>query len=156
MAERYPIASTRRSFLKTSAAASAVVTSISFSLRSAGAADIDLTAGKATIPLVGEGYPKTDVWAFNGQVPGPIIRARQNERLSVTVSNALTEPTTVHWHGLRVPVGMDGVPYLSQAPIEPGETFTYDFELKHATPGLIGITRISTAASKWAAGFMVR
>jgi len=132
MAERYPIASTRRSFLKTSAAASAVVTSISFSLRSAGAADIDLTAGKATIPLVGEGYPKTDVWAFNGQVPGPIIRARQNERLSVTVSNALTEPTTVHWHGLRVPVGMDGVPYLSQAPIEPGETFTYDFELKDA------------------------
>ena len=132
MAEPFSMASTRRRFLQAGAAASALVASSRFGMRSAAAAEIDLTAGKTTVPLVGEGYPDTDVWAFNGQVPGPVIRARQGERLRVAVSNALSEPTTVHWHGLRVPVGMDGVPRLSQPPIEPGETFVYDFELKDA------------------------
>lgn len=132
MAERFSMSSTRRRFLQASAAASAVMTGSPFGLRSARAAEIELTAGKATIPMVGEGYPETNVWAFNDQVPGPVIRARQGERLEVAVNNALSEPTTVHWHGLRVPIGMDGVPSLSQPPIEPGKTFTYDFELKDA------------------------
>ena len=56
-------------------------------------------------------------------------RSVQGERLEINVTNELAEPTTVHWHGLRVPVGMDGIPYLSQPPIEPGETFTYEFDL---------------------------
>ncbi|MEL6962177.1 MAG: multicopper oxidase family protein [Pseudomonadota bacterium] len=123
--------STRRRFLQTGVAASALGIA-SIDIRSAVAAEIELTAAEATIPLVGEGYPATDVWAFNDRVPGPVIRARQGERLNVTVTNALSEPTTVHWHGLRIPVGMDGVPHLSQPPIEPGKTFTYDFELKDA------------------------
>jgi FtsP/CotA-like multicopper oxidase with cupredoxin domain len=93
---------------------------------------IDLTVAPANVSLVGEGYPNTQVWAFNGSVPGPVIRAAQGERLKITVANDLAERTTVHWHGLRVPVGMDGVPYLSQPPIEPGQTFEYEFDLPDA------------------------
>ena len=52
--------------------------------------------------------------------------------MRVSVANALDEPTTVHWHGLRVPADMDGTPYLSQPPIEPGETFVYEFDLPDA------------------------
>ncbi len=84
------------------------------------------------MPLVGDGYPATDVWAYDGDVPGPVIRKRRGERLEVSVTNGLAEPTTVHWHGLRVPVGMDGVPYLSQPPIMPGERFRYAFDLEDA------------------------
>ena len=126
------IAPTRRRFLQASAAASAMVAGLPLGMRQATASKIDLTAGPASVPLVGDGYPETSVWAFNGRVPGPVIRAGQGERLEIAVTNTLSEPTTVHWHGLRVPVGMDGVPNLSQQPIEPGETFTYDFELKDA------------------------
>ncbi|MEZ5934096.1 MAG: multicopper oxidase family protein [Alphaproteobacteria bacterium] len=124
---------TRRSLLKAGAAASALAAGASFSLRAARAQEtVALTAGPAEVPLVGEGYPSTRVWAFNGSVPGPVIRARQGERLQIEVANALDEPTTVHWHGLRVPVAMDGVPYLSQAPIEPGGSFVYAFDLADA------------------------
>ena len=91
-----------------------------------------LVVQEAMAPLVDSEGPATKVWAFNGQVPGPVIRARQGERLRVEVENRLAEPTTVHWHGLRVPAAMDGVPWLSQTPIAPGETFVYDFELKDA------------------------
>lgn len=123
----------RRRFLQAGAAASATAAASSFSLRLAGAAsDRSLTAKPASVSLVGEGYPKTAVWAFNGRVPGPVIRAVQGERLKVPVTNELAEPTTVHWHGLRLPVEMDGVPYLSQPPIEPGQSFTYEFDLPDA------------------------
>lgn len=76
--------------------------------------------------------PPTRAWLFNGQAPGPVLRARQGEMLTVEVDNQLPEPTTVHWHGLRVPVEMDGVPYLSQPPIKPGERFTYRLPLEDA------------------------
>ncbi len=132
MTEQTSITSTRRRFLQAGAAASAMASGASIAMRAAAAAEIELTVGKTTVPLVGEGHPETDVWAFNGSVPGPVIRARQGDRLTIAVSNTLSEPTTVHWHGLRVPIGMDGVPHLSQPPIEPGETFAYDFELKDA------------------------
>ncbi len=131
MVEQLSTTSTRRRFLQTGVAVSALGAA-SIDMRSAVAVEIELTAAEATIPLVGEGHPATDVWAFNDRVPGPVIRARQGERLNVAVTNGLSEPTTVHWHGLRIPVGMDGVPHLSQPPIKPGETFTYDFELKDA------------------------
>jgi FtsP/CotA-like multicopper oxidase with cupredoxin domain len=133
MAARDRLNLTRRSLLRTGAAASAFAASMPFGLRAAAAAPtIELTAGPAEVPLVGEGYPRTRVWAFNGSMPGPVIRARQGERLQVEVANALDEPTTVHWHGLRVPVGMDGTPFLSQPPIVPGETFVYEFDLPDA------------------------
>jgi FtsP/CotA-like multicopper oxidase with cupredoxin domain len=66
-------------------------------------------------------------YAYNGQVPGPEIRITEGDTVRVTVTNALTEPTTVHWHGVEVPSGMDGVPKLSQEPIPPGGSFTYEF-----------------------------
>jgi len=82
--------------------------------------------------LVGGKHPETSVWAYNGAVPGPEIRVRQGERLRVHVTNELKEETTVHWHGLRVPNEMDGVPHLTQKPIGPGETFLYEFDLPDA------------------------
>ena len=94
--------------------------------------DYQLKAQTAKVHLVGAGYPATAVWAFNGQVPGPELRAKQGERLHVVVENALSQSTTVHWHGLRIPNAMDGVPYLTQDPIEPGGSFVYEFDLPDA------------------------
>ena len=82
--------------------------------------------------LVGAGYPETEVWAFNGSVPGPELRFRQGERLRIEVENALPEDTTVHWHGVRVPNAMDGVPHLTQPPILRGGRYLYDFTLRDA------------------------
>jgi len=62
-----------------------------------------------------------DAWTYNGGIPGPLIRLRVGDRLIVHFTNALPEPTTVHWHGLRVPLRMDGVPGVSQPPVKPGE-----------------------------------
>lgn len=72
------------------------------------------------------------MWAYNGTVPGSEFRLRQGERLRVSVVNELAEETTVHWHGLRVPNAMDGVPHLTQKPIAPGETFVYEFDVPDA------------------------
>src|SRR5262249_39832724 len=83
-------------------------------------------------PLVGSGQPETTVWAFNGTVPGPVVRVKQGERLRVGVENQLTEATTVHHHGIRLPNAMDGVPHLTQRPIAPGETFVYEFDVPEA------------------------
>jgi len=86
-----------------------------------------LVAAPARVSLVGPPHPDTDVWCYGGRVPGPEIRVRQGERIRVTVENRLAEETTVHWHGVRVPNAMDGVPHLTQKPIGPGETFVYEF-----------------------------
>ena len=75
---------------------------------------------------------RTDVWTYNGGLPGPLIRARRGDRLIVRFSNSLPQPTTVHWHGVQVPIEMDGVPGASQPPVEPGGTFTYDFVVPDA------------------------
>lgn len=92
-----------------------------------------LRAGRAAQHLVGEAYPATAVWAYGGTVPGPQLRFRQGERLRIEVENALETGTTVHWHGLRVPNAMDGVPGLTQPPIAAhGGRFLYEFELPDA------------------------
>src|SRR5687767_8781073 len=83
--------------------------------------------------LVGAGSPDTAVWAYNGAVPGPELRFKQGERLRIEVENALGIGTTVHWHGVRLPNAMDGVPNLTQAPIAPnGGKFVYEFDLPDA------------------------
>jgi len=74
----------------------------------------------------------TPAWTFNGSVPGPLIQGKVGDRLVVHFTNRLPEPTTIHWHGLRLPNAMDGVPNISQPPVQPGETFTYDFVLRDA------------------------
>ena len=71
------------------------------------------------------------LYAYNGQVPGPEIRATVGDRLVVTLENATDEPTTIHWHGLHVPYEMDGVTWQTD-PIAPGETFVYTFDLLQA------------------------
>lgn len=97
-----------------------------------GAREFRITAAPGRAHLTGGKHPETSVWSYNSGVPGPEIRVRQGERLRVHVTNDLEEQTTVHWHGLRVPNAMDGVPHLTQRPIEPGETFEYEFHLPDA------------------------
>ena len=77
---------------------------------------------------------KVKCWGYNGQTPGPTIEAVEGDRVRILVTNKLKEPTAVHWHGVLVPAGMDGVQGLTQKPIMPGETFAYEFTLKqHGT-----------------------
>lgn len=73
-------------------------------------------------------------YAYNGQVPGPLLRFTAGDPVRVIVANDLPEPTSVHWHGLAVPNNMDGVAGVTQAGIKPGESFTYEFTVP-ATPG---------------------
>jgi FtsP/CotA-like multicopper oxidase with cupredoxin domain len=87
----------------------------------------NLVVGPAKAPLTGHGRPATGVWAYNGRVPGPTLRVRQGEPVSIVVDNRLDQDTTVHWHGIRLPIGMDGVPGISQPPIGPGKRFVYEF-----------------------------
>ncbi|HLC40196.1 MAG TPA: multicopper oxidase family protein [Methylomirabilota bacterium] len=70
--------------------------------------------------------------AYNGQVPGPEIRVKEGERVRIILKNALSEPTTIHWHGVDVPNAMDGVPGITQKPVQPGDTFVYEFEARPA------------------------
>jgi FtsP/CotA-like multicopper oxidase with cupredoxin domain len=73
-------------------------------------------------------------WGYNGQTPGPTIEAVEGDRVRIYVTNKLDAPTTVHWHGIILPNGMDGVSGLTQPSIKPGETFKYEFTLKqHGT-----------------------
>ncbi len=91
-----------------------------------------LVAGPGRLALAGESYPKTVVWCYSGSVPGPEIRLRQGEPVRVIIENRLSEDTTIHWHGVRVPNAMDGAPYVTQPPIHPGESFTYEFTVPDA------------------------
>src|SRR2546426_4761737 len=73
-------------------------------------------------------------WGYNGRVHGPTIEAVEGDRVRIYVTNRLAEPTSVHWHGVLVPNGMDGVGGLTQKGIPPGQTFKYEFTLRqHGT-----------------------
>jgi FtsP/CotA-like multicopper oxidase with cupredoxin domain len=116
----------RRQFLLASAALAAAPRLAHSTLTS-------LKLGLARQSLVGAEYPSTDVWAYNGTVPGPELRLQQGRRLSIGVENGLNVPTTVHWHGIRLPNAMDGVPHLTQPPIAAnGGRFRYEFDLPDA------------------------
>ncbi len=75
------------------------------------------------------GRRRADAVLVNGSLPGPTLRFREGEVVSITVTNRMDQPTSIHWHGVRVPSDMDGVPGLSFHGIAPGETFVYRFEL---------------------------
>jgi FtsP/CotA-like multicopper oxidase with cupredoxin domain len=81
----------------------------------------------ARVGMVGDEFPGTDVWTYNDVEPGPVLRFRQGTPFRATIENQLDEDTTVHWHGVRLPNVMDGVPGLTQKPIAPGERFAYGF-----------------------------
>jgi manganese oxidase len=70
------------------------------------------------------------LWGYNGQSPGPTLEAVEGDKVRIFVTNKLPEHTTVHWHGMLVPNGMDGVGGLTQPQIKPGKTFVYEFELR--------------------------
>jgi manganese oxidase len=72
-------------------------------------------------------FKTIDAWGYNGSSPGPTIQVTQGDRVRIHVENALPESTSMHWHGLEVPIEQDGVPFISQKPIAPGETYTYEF-----------------------------
>lgn len=72
---------------------------------------------------------KGKLWGFNGSVPGPTIEAYEGDRVRIIVKNELPEPTSVHWHGFEVPNDQDGSGGITQPPIQPGETFIYEFTL---------------------------
>ena len=101
-----------------------------------------LIDGVKVYHLIAEEVPKhefapglvANCWGFNGQVHGPTIEAVESDRLRIYVTNKLPESTAIHWHGLFLPNGMDGVSGLTQKPIQPDETFKYEFTLKqHGT-----------------------
>lgn len=83
--------------------------------------DIEIVPGKAT-----------PMWTYNGSLPGPMIRAKLGDKIVVRFKNSLPEETSIHWHGMRLPNHMDGVPGLTQDPIAPGDTFVYEFTARDA------------------------
>jgi hypothetical protein len=70
-----------------------------------------------------------DLWGFNGSAPGPTIQATEGDRVRIVFDNHLPEPTGIHWHGLELPIEMDGVPGVSQGVVPPGERFVYEFSI---------------------------
>jgi FtsP/CotA-like multicopper oxidase with cupredoxin domain len=111
-----------------------------------------LTAGKGNEPLVPRIENGVRVWdltidevewettpgnfengrGYNNTIPGPLLRATEGDTVRINVKNNLTESTAVHWHGIFVPNAMDGVPYITQEPINSGETWTYEFTLRNS------------------------
>jgi len=76
-----------------------------------------------------------EAWAYNDQVPGPQIRVTEGDRVRVILHNELDESTAVHFHGLELPLAADGVPFITQPPVKPGESFTYEFTVPPGNHG---------------------
>jgi len=91
--------------------------------------EIDLVAKLADVQIDGK---TVHAWTYDGGIPGPLIKTHVGDRLIVHFKNELDDPTTVHWHGIRVPIEMDGVPEISQPEVKKGESFTYDFVVRDA------------------------
>lgn len=92
--------------------------------------EYDLTIDERTLALGGKPRPAL---TLNGGVPGPTLRFREGDTALIRVTNGLSaEETSIHWHGLLVPNAQDGVPYLTTPAIQPGETLSYTFKLRHA------------------------
>ena len=88
-----------------------------------------IVAGPGRSMLMNSGEKLTDLWLYNNSLPGPEIRIKEGELLDVYFQNKLTTPTTIHWHGVKVPNAMDGVSGLTQPAVEPGEAFSYKFRI---------------------------
>lgn len=117
---------TRRTFLGQTAAVLGLAVS-GRQVSAASHASATLVAREASVQLAPGGYPATSIWGYEGRAPGPTIRVLQGERVRRRVVNDLPEPTSVHWHGIRVDNAMDGVSGLTQEAVAPGQSFDYDF-----------------------------
>ena len=91
-----------------------------------------LRAAPGSVRLAPPDYPETPIWGYDGRVPGPVLRVAQGGRLTRRFVNDLPQPSTIHWHGIRIANPMDGVPELTQAPVPPGGDFLYDFSAPDA------------------------
>ena len=121
----------RRRFLTLTSGAVASALIAPSSVGQPGPRKLRLSAGAQR--LAGEAHPATAVWAYDSTVPGPQLRFRQGDRLRIEVENSLDVETTVHWHGIRLPNAMDGVPHLTQPPITARNgRFVYEFGLPDA------------------------
>lgn len=92
--------------------------------------EVNLTARVASVEVAPG--KRVNAWTYDGQLPGPLVRAHVGDRVIVHFTNTLPQPTTIHWHGVRVPIEMDGVPGISQPEVKLGESFTYDFVVRDA------------------------
>jgi len=144
----------RRQFLQTTAALGASF-SMPALLRAAERKErrLELIPAEFKVALDATSPTKTSVWSFNEQFPGPLLRFRRGEHAHIAVSNQLPQETTVHWHGLRVPNAMDGVPSVTQAP-DPRQLATSTTALNCAIPEPTGITPTSPASNRCRAGCM--
>jgi FtsP/CotA-like multicopper oxidase with cupredoxin domain len=91
--------------------------------------EFELTIDTIPVNITGRSRLAT---AVNGSIPGPTLRWREGDTVTLAVTNRLKESTSIHWHGMRIPYEMDGVPGLSFAGIEPGKTFVYRFPVKQS------------------------
>lgn len=92
---------------------------------------ISLSVEPGAARFLPQGEP-TRIWGYGGTVPGPEIRIRQGGEVFARLSNGIGEPTTIHWHGVRIDNAMDGVAHLTQPPVEPGQSFDYRFKAPDA------------------------
>ena len=116
----------RRKFLGAGAIGAAII-ALPWRVAAEDAPYMVLEPRPAAVPLAGVDKPAVSVWGYNGKVPGPLIRARRGERLRLRLKNGLEQPTTIHWHGIRIDNAMDGVPGLTQDAVLPGGEFDYSF-----------------------------
>lgn len=91
--------------------------------------DYDLTIAQQQVSITGSSVPAMTI---NGSIPGPVLRFREGDIARIRVYNKMNVETSIHWHGLLVPPGMDGVPFISYPPIAPGATFTYEFPIRQS------------------------
>ena len=117
----------RRTFLIGAAGVVVAPTMLHPARAEASVREVGLSAAPGRWSLAGRQHPDTAVWCYGARVPGPDIRLRQGEPARIVVHNRLPDDTTVHWHGVRLPNAMDGVPGLTQAAIRPGDQFIYEF-----------------------------
>jgi len=117
----------RRSFLKASMAGCAASLLPTFSLAKSNDGFLELTAQKGQARLYGQDGGLSELWLYDGRLPGPEIRVTRGDRVRVRFHNKLEVPTSVHWHGIRIDNAMDGVAGLTQPAVNPGESFEYDF-----------------------------
>ena len=131
MIQSYPRNLTRRSLLK-AAAGFGLLGTLPRLGHAAQNPVRQLRATSGAAQLLAAGEPATPIWGYDGVIPGPELRIRQGETLTATLRNDLPQPTTIHWHGIRIDNAMDGVAGLTQDAVPPGESFDYAFTVPDA------------------------